>query len=120
VTQQELSRLIELQVKNQTHRPPATLTAKEYAELEALQTKLSITEAEVADDPKTLFVDESRRPNLSDDEDYLAQVNAKITAERAAWIEAKVALLWERVEPVLEKVLLELATQAAHEIFKPR
>lgn len=58
MTPEKNARLIELQ-----QVPWQELGAARIAELDALRRELAAS-PEVADDPATLFVDESRRPNL--------------------------------------------------------
>ena len=56
------------------------LTVPQSRELDALRRELAL-EVETADDPATLFVDESRRPDVLTGGDYLAEVRARIASE---------------------------------------
>ena len=77
-----------------------TLTNDEAAEFTALRQRLATEEQEVADDPKTLLVDEARRPLITgednpatpeDESDYLGALQSKDARERE-----RVAMLYLR------------------------
>lgn len=65
----ELIELGELQSQERM----GTLSPEGSNRLRELREKLAVTETEVKDDPTTLFTDETRSPNLSDDKDFKAE-----------------------------------------------
>ena len=105
MTQQELAALKALQ---ELVRLGFTLTGTQQLELDRLRAKLSVTEMERADDPHTPFTDETLSPNLADDGDYLQQQKARDAAKAQAFVDKA----WEKLEPLLEEVLITLAKQA--------
>lgn len=74
VTPEKLKRLAYLQ-----QHPSYALTVDQHDELDALCRELAMA-PEVADDPKTLFTDESRRPEL-DGTDYNDRLKAMTCGE---------------------------------------
>lgn len=81
MTPEKLKRLAELQ-----QWPPDALDGHEALELDALRRELAMV-PEVADNPATLFTDESRRPQL-DGTDYLDEQRKRDCDEAKAWVEA--------------------------------
>lgn len=83
MNQQEIARLAQLQDLEKKH----LLNIVQAEELRVLRYKLAVLEEEKPDDPSTIFTDESRSPNISDDGDYREQQRKRDADEFFALVE---------------------------------